>query len=296
MAALDTRPLDSTGTGALTLLAGTHGGDILEITCQNEGGSNSSNSKTNSSSNSSKLNDDSSSSSSSSSLSTLAQGMDLSKAAAETLIQSHFRGELWGLAAHPLNRDLAATVGDDGLLCVWSIRRNTLLCQQKLGWKARSVTWHPLGNILAVGFHERTKGGLSTKKPMNNGKKGKKGGGGGGGGGGGDKEKEKSKSKKEKNGTSNNGDEDDEDEGGDEGEKSKNVPWAPPNHAVSLFLFSDSSNLEPKLSFLASCCESEAWIADLKFSPNGEILGVASHDKHLYFYDVPVISSADPSG
>ena len=33
-------------------------------------------------------------------------------------------------------------------------------------------------------------------------------------------------------------------------------------------------------------CESSAWISDLKFSPNDSLLGVASHDKMLYVYDV----------
>ena len=38
-----------------------------------------------------------------------------------------------------------------------------LVCED-LHWPARSVAWHPSGQLLAVGFHESLKGGVAAKK------------------------------------------------------------------------------------------------------------------------------------
>ena len=34
-------------------------------------------------------------------------------------------------------------------------------------------------------------------------------------------------------------------------------------------------------------CITTAWVNEIKFSPTGKILAVGSHDKKMYFYDVP---------
>ena len=44
-------------------------------------------------------------------------GQDLSKG---PLIVGHFKGQLWGLAAHPTRAEIA-TVGDDAVVRVWDI-------------------------------------------------------------------------------------------------------------------------------------------------------------------------------
>ncbi len=88
---------------------------------------------------------------------------------------SHFSGELWGVAAHPLLADIVATVGDDGTLRIWSLKQNKMLKCVKLGWPARCVAWHPLGTMLAIGFHESVKGGFNQAgNTSTGGKKGAK--------------------------------------------------------------------------------------------------------------------------
>ncbi len=94
---------------------------------------------------------------------------DLSAPTLNVHMHSHYSGELWGLASHPKNDDCLATVGDDATLRLWSIRSKRMTSCTLLGWPARSVAWNPNGDVLAVGFHELTKGGASSK-----GKKGSK--------------------------------------------------------------------------------------------------------------------------
>jgi WD40 repeat protein len=79
---------------------------------------------------------------------------------------------LWGLATHPTDPDIFATVGDDAMLRIWSIKKNNLVKSHNIGWPGRSVAWHPSGNVLAVGLHETVKGG-GVKKGGKSGKQGK---------------------------------------------------------------------------------------------------------------------------
>ena len=84
---------------------------------------------------------------------------DFSHASVCRVACSHTQGELWGVAVHPTEKDLVATVGDDATLRVWSIRRNLCLCTQPLPRGSRSLAWHPDGHVLAVGLTaaEKTK-------------------------------------------------------------------------------------------------------------------------------------------
>jgi len=61
-------------------------------------------------------------------------------------------------------------------------------------------------------------------------------------------------------------------------------PVTADNAACHIYSFSLDSY---KLQRIAFGCPSTAWISDIKFSPNGSILAIASHDKSIYFYSVP---------
>lgn len=106
-------------TGA-KLLVGTHGGDILQllVPIANDKG----------------------------------KGVDIARSKIDILVRSHAKGELWGISLHPVNPDIFASVGDDGTIRIWSIRNTRMIGFFLLpsNHRARSCTWHPLGNILVV--------------------------------------------------------------------------------------------------------------------------------------------------
>mmetsp|Transcript_9925 Transcript_9925/g.14948 ORF Transcript_9925/g.14948 Transcript_9925/m.14948 type:complete len:2471 (-) Transcript_9925:176-7588(-) len=89
---------------------------------------------------------------------------DIMSSKIRVLMQSHYKGELWGLAPHPKNPDLVATAGDDGTVRVWSISRNIMIECFNCEKAVRCVCWHPDGEILAVGLHELQKGGGRVRK------------------------------------------------------------------------------------------------------------------------------------
>jgi len=66
--------------------------------------------------------------------------------------ESHFEGELWGLATHPTNPDVFATVGDDKSIRVWSVLARRLLRKAIIDCTARTVSWSPDGKFLIVGM------------------------------------------------------------------------------------------------------------------------------------------------
>lgn len=148
----------------LVILVGTYGGEIIEV--KGKTGTNANKGKPL----------DSSSSSSSAPLVPLAIpiNLDLSDASAEVLLHSHHGGELWALAAHPVDEHVFASAGDEGSLRLWSVSKNCLLGSAAVGHAARALAWHPSGAIIAVGFFETVKGGYKNK-----------------GGGGGEKNKKK---------------------------------------------------------------------------------------------------------
>jgi len=172
---------------------------------------------------------------------------------ASCLLHSHYSGELWGVAPHPVNPDLIATGGDDSTVRIWSIKQKRMLSCLVVGKDVRSVGWGPEGNILCVGFNGSGGRGKKSKSKKGKGKKGK--------------------GKK----------------GSDEKEGSgKDSPGAMPDfssHACAVFSFSLENY---QLQFLGSGCPSgDKWVSEVKISPGGSYLGVGSHSKQLYMYNIP---------
>lgn len=120
VAAIDILP-SSRDSRSLSLLVGMYGGEVVEVVSS------------------------SSSASRDSAESGETRNLELTDASARVLLHSHFSGELWGLAPHPIDPDIVATAGDDGTLKIWSIRANRMLYSTKIGHAARSVAWHPSG-------------------------------------------------------------------------------------------------------------------------------------------------------
>ena len=188
-------------------------------------------------------------------------GVGVMNMKSEVLVYSHSGGELWGLALHPTISDLYVTVGDDCTLRVWSLNLNKMIHSVNLGSAARSVCFHPSGGVIAIGFMEK-------KKNLENKNK--------------DKVKDKEKMKKE-----------------------SQIKYENLEGAVHLYSFtldssssistsiSSNSNVSNYASIsvlkLAQGCNTVSWVNEVNFSPTGGILAVGSHDKKLYFYDVPGI-------
>jgi microtubule-associated protein-like 6 len=63
----------------------------------------------------------------------------------------HPKGELWGLAVHPL-RDEFATCGDDKTLRIWSIRSHEQINVRVMPEAARTLAYSPNGEILCLGM------------------------------------------------------------------------------------------------------------------------------------------------
>lgn len=134
VASIDIRPEEDNYETSMVILVGTYGGEIIQVQSVQPNNKRESSDAT-------------------------ARKNFLIDAKAEILVNSHFSGELWGLATHPADPDVFATVGDDGMLRVWSIKKNCLLKSHNIGWPARSIAWHPSASIVAVGLHEIVKGG-----------------------------------------------------------------------------------------------------------------------------------------
>ena len=70
------------------------------------------------------------------------------------LVCGHYKDELWGLAESPVKREFA-TVGDDGTLRLWDLRRRGQRegeSRVALVGMARAVCYSPDGRLIAVGF------------------------------------------------------------------------------------------------------------------------------------------------
>lgn len=192
-------------------------------------------------------------------------GMDLVNAKSEIVLHSHSGGELWGLATHPTNPEIYVTVGDDSTLRVWNVRTDKMVYSVELGWSARSVCFHPSGEILAIGFMESQKGGGKKEK------------------------------KNEKNVNKVEGDKKNEN-------KTENKTKNEHNGAVQLFSFkinlsnsnnSMNNNSQIMMQKIAFGCPTTAWVNDVNISPSGKLLAVSSHDKKIYFYDLPNFNSGE---
>ena len=166
----------------------------------------------------------------------------------KVLMHSHYSGELWGVAPHPLDADIVATGGDDGTVRLWSLRMNKMIACETTQRPVRCVGWSPDGQLLAVGFHESTKGGGKVKPASR-------------------KKNKKAPPKKKKDGRSGGG--------SDEA-------------TASCFIYSCTiEGTRSRLRRVGFGGSSTAWISDIKFSPSGSLLAMGSHDKRLYVYNVP---------
>ncbi|GMH99995.1 hypothetical protein TrVE_jg4710 [Triparma verrucosa] len=67
------------------------------------------------------------------------------------LHEGHYANEVWGLAMHPTDKDIYATVGDDKTLRIWSVSLNRMLRKLKTDTQMRSVAWSNDGKFLLVG-------------------------------------------------------------------------------------------------------------------------------------------------
>jgi WD40 repeat protein len=284
----------------LSFIVGTSGGNLLEVSIPNSNGEVSSSKKGNSSS-SSVSNDGNKS-----------QSYNFDKLAVSSLVTSHTKGELWGLATHPFDHDLYATAGDDSILRVWSIKKNACLVAKKLPKAARCVAWHPIGSLLAVAFLSNDE---LNRKAGKGGGKAKKGSGKAGA-------KATPIAANAKKGSANSTDTvedplgyaiDDEEGMGDAGELSK----VPSDAMILLFAFSSSGSGSGDLKFVAfgglpystsdkkilvdgskgkageNGLISLASVSDFKFSPNGSFLVAGGHDCKITGYQLPLLNSGD---
>ncbi|KAG5192222.1 WD40-repeat-containing domain protein, partial [Tribonema minus] len=69
----------------------------------------------------------------------------------KVIINGHYKGELWGLAAHPSEGEYC-TAGDDQTLRVWDVASKRQLCAANLGGAARACAYSPDGALVAVGM------------------------------------------------------------------------------------------------------------------------------------------------
>ncbi|KAM4730013.1 echinoderm microtubule-associated protein-like 6 isoform 3-T3 [Anableps anableps] len=72
-------------------------------------------------------------------------------AASNLLLDSHARGGIWGLAAHPV-KELCITASDDATIRLWDLSDKKLLNKVCVGHAARCVSYSSDGEMLAVGM------------------------------------------------------------------------------------------------------------------------------------------------
>lgn len=268
VASIDVRPLKSAEETSVVLMAGTYGGEIIQLTSNADGAAASG--KDPKEQGSGPGGSDKGGKGKDGTAIPDNRNLDLADAQGEVLVYSHYSGELWGCATHPSDKDIYATVGDDSTLRVWSVSQNRPLVQVPIGWPGRSVCWHPGSvtgqggvSLLAVGFHEAVKGGVA--------KGGKKG----------DASKAKDGKKEDKGASSGGG-------GGGGGEHASASGPAPHDRACHVYSVRMNDAGQWVVEERARCCDSAAWIGDIKWSPlDGSMLAMGSHDKKLYAYDFP---------
>lgn len=68
------------------------------------------------------------------------------------LIEGHSHRELHGMCINPICGDEYATVGDDGVVRVWSISLRRCIKRSSLDVSGRAISWSPDGRHIAVGI------------------------------------------------------------------------------------------------------------------------------------------------
>lgn len=218
------------------------------------------------------------------------RNFDLAKAVPTPVLDAHCKGELWGLATHPLDPDIFATIGDDAIVRIWSISKNICLRSIQVSRAGRVLAWHPSGHLLAVGLEE------------NRSKKGKK----GGGKKKADKAGGKFEGRKGRAGAATAADEDpdgnpsaiDDEEGGHTA--AENINEA---SGVRIYSFhAGTTGMLPELYLRAAGClpagnkgaATLPSVSDMKFSAMGHQLYVGGHDMTIHGFDLPPVEG-DPT-
>jgi len=80
-----------------------------------------------------------------------------------TMMCSHY-GEVSGLSPHPLIPGCFATVGEDGILNIWSALEKKILKTRELPHPARNCVWSPDGAWIAVGYCDGYVGIYDTER------------------------------------------------------------------------------------------------------------------------------------
>lgn len=266
--------LPQTNKSANTILVGTAGGDILEISIPSLMDASQTSLKQHSAKERTNVDEQ--------------KSWDYAKATVLPISCGHSKGELWGLAMHPLDSDLFATVGDDAILRVWSTKKHCCLAASKLPRAARTVAWHPTGYLLAVGLVSN--GAASGKK-----------------------KKEKKTNVKAGATTSTNHapknqklNDIDEEEGNETADGGIDMMQGIGNILVFSFFCSSAASLAADLCFRVmggyppninatgdNGSASLLTISELKFSPHGSFLSFGCHDSKLYGYSLPSIVTGD---
>ncbi|TTC14938.1 Echinoderm microtubule-associated protein-like 6 [Bagarius yarrelli] len=72
-------------------------------------------------------------------------------AACNILVNGHMDGPIWGLGAHP-SRDVFLSAAEDGTVRLWDIPERKMLNKVNLGHPARTVSYSPEGDMVAIGM------------------------------------------------------------------------------------------------------------------------------------------------
>jgi len=76
----------------------------------------------------------------------------------------HPKGELWGLAVHPL-RDEFATAGDDKTVRIWSIRSHEQMNVRVMPEGSRALAYSPNGEVLCLGMMDGSMAMMESQSP-----------------------------------------------------------------------------------------------------------------------------------
>ncbi|KAI1895518.1 hypothetical protein AGOR_G00107080 [Albula goreensis] len=72
-------------------------------------------------------------------------------AACNILVNGHMDGPIWGLGTHP-TRDVFLSAAEDGTVRLWDIPEKKMLNKVNLGHPARTVSYSPEGDMVAIGM------------------------------------------------------------------------------------------------------------------------------------------------